>query len=435
MEQIKDLILNYGYIIIAGTLFLELIALPLPGEVMMTYTGFLVGQNQLNWLTSVIFAFLGTVAGMTSTYFIGRLLGRTFFAKYGHYIHMGPAQLAKANVWFEKYGDRLIVVAYFIPGVRHITGYFSGISRLSFKNFALYAYLGGAFWVCTFISMGSILGDSWEKYHALISSYLAIGGIVIATLIILALAYKYYKDRILAFGISSLKRSILVFHSMGRVKFVVATLGFLFIVIFAFAIESIQDFLSNQYDTFNSVIKYFTYRSFGYEWQPIFNVLNHFATVYFLAFAFVICILWIVRHGKDKRLEYIFAFITIWGGLGLQIFLSNLFANSGVMKNLYLVSKTAFPGREGIVAISTIGFLAFMTIRHSGKIMSKALKVLVAGVLVFMIGISAIYNGTLDPSSLIAGLEIGGAWLFLNIVLLEIFRVLPNVSSDQLKSV
>lgn len=431
MDQIKELVLNYGYIVIFGTLFLELIALPLPGEVMMTYTGYLVSQNHLSWVFCILAAFMGTLAGMTTTYFIGRVLGRTFFQKYGHYFHMGPKQMEKANQWFEKYGNRLIMVAYFIPGVRHITGYFSGISKLPFKNFALYAYTGGAIWVCVFISMGSILGDSWEKYHKLISSYLAIGGIAIAGIILLVLVYKYYREIIFRETIKALKQAYAVFHSMGKMKFAVVIIGLLFITIFAFAIESIQDYLTNQYDTFNTVIKYFTYRSFGHEWQNIFTASDYIPSTAGVFMIYLVTILWIYSHGKDKKLEYIFATVAIGGGVVLQLALAKLFEHSGVMKTLYFTSKTAFPGRDGLVAISVIGFFTFMTIRHSGKILSKALKISVAGFLIFLICVGDIYKGTLDPSSVLAGLEIGGAWLFFNIILLEIFRVLPNVSSEE----
>ena len=430
MEIIKDLLLNYGYIVIFGIIFLELIALPLPGELMMTYTGFLVGQNHLNWFVSIIFAFIGTIAGMTLTYFVGRFLGETFFAKYGCYFHMGPKQLNKAKIWFEKYGNRLILVAYFIPGVRHATGYFSGISGLPFKKFALFAYTGGAIWVCTFITIGKVLGDSWEQYHRQISLYLTVASVIISIIIILVLAYKYYREKIIRFVLDSLRKSVVIFQSMGRVKFVVAAVGFLFMIIFAFAIETIQDYLFNQYDTFNTVVKYFTFRSFGYEWQTIFNLFEYITSLYGLTIIFTMTVLWIYFHGKDKELEYIFSFITIWGGLVLQIILAKLFENLGPLTNLYNVTKTAFPGREGLVAVSTIGFFTFITIRHSIKYIPKAFKIVIAMVLVFLISSGTIYKGTLDPSSLIAGLEIGGAWLFLNIILLEIFRVLPKISSQ-----
>ncbi|MEH7075754.1 DedA family protein [Neobacillus drentensis] len=126
MNHITDYLDQYGYIVLFVSLILELIAIPLPGEVLMTYSGFLVFQGQLNWLISIFSASVGACIGMTLSYWIGYKLGKPFFYKYGHWFHMGPERLDKTSDWFTKHGNKLLFIAYFIPGVRHITGYFSG---------------------------------------------------------------------------------------------------------------------------------------------------------------------------------------------------------------------------------------------------------------------------------------------------------------------
>jgi membrane protein DedA with SNARE-associated domain len=113
-------------------LMLELLALPLPGEVLMSYTGFLVFQGHLNWTISVLMAGFGSSVGMTIAYWIGYKLGTPFFDKYGHRFHMGPERIEKTSTWFNMYGNKLLVIAYFIPGVRHITGYFQELLGFRF---------------------------------------------------------------------------------------------------------------------------------------------------------------------------------------------------------------------------------------------------------------------------------------------------------------
>ena len=125
---------QFGYIVLFASLLLELIALPLPGEVLMSYTGFLIYQGNLNWLASILIGGTGASIGMTLSYWIGFKLGKPFFEKYGHRFHMGPDKIEKTSHWFTKHGNKLLVFAYFIPGVRHITGYFSGITRLPFRT-------------------------------------------------------------------------------------------------------------------------------------------------------------------------------------------------------------------------------------------------------------------------------------------------------------
>ena len=95
MQTIIELVNHYGYIILFGALVLELIAFPLPGELMMTYCGFLVYESKMNWIISILVATAGAILGITISYFAGTKLGAGFFKKYGSYIHLGPDRLRK----------------------------------------------------------------------------------------------------------------------------------------------------------------------------------------------------------------------------------------------------------------------------------------------------------------------------------------------------
>ena len=167
MKFVVELFNNYGYIVLLIALMLELIAFPLPGEALMTYCGYVIYEGKMNLTISILIATLGVCVGITLSYFIGKILGVAFFEKYGHYIHMDKNKLDKTSIWFEKYGNKLLIVAYFIPGVRHVTGYFSGITEVSYKKFAINAYAGAFIWTTTFISLGKVLGVNWERYHVL----------------------------------------------------------------------------------------------------------------------------------------------------------------------------------------------------------------------------------------------------------------------------
>ena len=79
MDKFKELLNSYGYIIIFISLFLELIALPLPGEIIMGYCGFLIYQGSLNYFSTILVATLGAISGITTSYYIGKLLGMPFF--------------------------------------------------------------------------------------------------------------------------------------------------------------------------------------------------------------------------------------------------------------------------------------------------------------------------------------------------------------------
>lgn len=193
MQTIIELVNNYGYIILFCALVLELIAFPIPGEPMMTYCGFLVYQGKMNWAYSILTATAGVVVGITLSYTVGRKLGENFFTKYGYYFHLGPKRLEKASKWFDTYGTKLIFIAYYIPGVRHITGYFSGITKISYKKFALNAYLGALLWTSTFITLGNFLGLNWYKLHEYAKEFSIIGLFLAVSIILIGYIYKKHK--------------------------------------------------------------------------------------------------------------------------------------------------------------------------------------------------------------------------------------------------
>ena len=96
---------------------------------------------------------------MTISYSIGYKVGEPFFGKYGSRFHMGLERFEKLSHWFSKYGDKLLLIAYFIPGIRHITGKFSGTTRLHFRRYPIFAY-GAFLWVTVFITLGKVLGHN-----------------------------------------------------------------------------------------------------------------------------------------------------------------------------------------------------------------------------------------------------------------------------------
>ena len=193
LEFIMTYIDKFGYIVLFTTLMLELLGLPLPGEVVMGYTGVLIFQGHLNWIISILMAWAGSSLGMSGAYWIGYKLGTPFFEKYGHRFHLGITRIEKTSKWFSKYGNKLLVIAYFIPVIRHITGYFAGITRLTFRTYMLYAYSGAFLWVTIFISLGKILGPQWEQFHHSIKKYFIIAKIIAIIIVIVIYMYKKHK--------------------------------------------------------------------------------------------------------------------------------------------------------------------------------------------------------------------------------------------------
>ncbi|CAM4131132.1 MULTISPECIES: DedA family protein [Bacillus cereus group] len=186
MEWIHELFQQYGYYVVLVGLLLEYIALPFPGEPTLAYAGFLSHQGDLSLPILILLSFIGTSVGMTFQYFVGNKLGMPFIQKYGKYVFLTSKKINLTKIWFDKYGYFLIFIAFFIPGVRHFTGYFAGIINLPFRRFAMTIYSGALFWVSFFLIGGYWLGENLDEIFQILGQHIweILFGMIIITLII-----------------------------------------------------------------------------------------------------------------------------------------------------------------------------------------------------------------------------------------------------------
>lgn len=195
-----QLIGQYGYIGLFGALMLGVIGLPVPDELLMTFSGYLVSIGRLHFLMVVIVSTLGSVFGMSVSFWIGHRFGLPLLDKYGRKIHLTPERIHRSKVWFDRFGKFAVSIGYFIPGVRHLTSIYSGISKWPFHTFLLYALLGGSVWALTFTSLGFFLGEHWHIFATAFHRY----SILFVTLIVV-LALLLYGIRSLVLKLVKVK--------------------------------------------------------------------------------------------------------------------------------------------------------------------------------------------------------------------------------------
>jgi membrane protein DedA with SNARE-associated domain len=172
-ETIERLFEHFGYLVLLIGLPLDAIALPIPpGNTTLAYTGYLVYRGILDWLPASIAALAGAAMGVTITYWIGYKLGMPLTERFGKWLFMKPVHLEKTRAYYEKYGNKLLIVSFFIPGIRQFIGYFLGIIRVPYRTFALYALTGAGLWVSAFIVVGYAFGERWEYVLLLAERYL-----------------------------------------------------------------------------------------------------------------------------------------------------------------------------------------------------------------------------------------------------------------------
>ncbi len=153
---------HYGSWTLFVLLALGIIALPVPEETLMIIAGALIRNGTLHVVPTLLATYGGSLCGITMSYFLGRAFGKFFILKYGSWIGITEKRLNLAHDWFERYGKWSLSIGYFIPGVRHFTGFIAGSTNLEYPIFALFAYVGGVLWATTFLSIGYFFGNYWS---------------------------------------------------------------------------------------------------------------------------------------------------------------------------------------------------------------------------------------------------------------------------------
>lgn len=156
MAFVNQLIENYGYVAIFIVLSLGLLSLPIPDEVMVLLVGYFTKIQLLHYSYSFLVVFGGSLMGMLVNYTIGKKIGRPLLDWLQKWFKLSGKWSRKAEHWITKHGTQAIVVSYFIPGMRHVAGYFCGILHLPFKKYMLFAGASAFIWSLLFLTIGRI---------------------------------------------------------------------------------------------------------------------------------------------------------------------------------------------------------------------------------------------------------------------------------------
>ncbi len=122
----------------------------------------MVYEGQFNfWLIGIVGA-LGNLAGSWLAYWVGKRGGRPLVEKYGKYILVSPHDLDLADKWFKKYGKSTVFFTRLMPIVRTFISFPAGVSKMKFRAFSIYTFLGCLPWSIFLAYIGLKLGENWD---------------------------------------------------------------------------------------------------------------------------------------------------------------------------------------------------------------------------------------------------------------------------------
>ncbi|SCG85960.1 DedA family protein [Methanobacterium congolense] len=186
-----NLISSLGYWGVFIGMTLESACIPLPSEIIMPFSGFVVWQGSTNmtlWGITLIGA-LGNLFGALIAYFVGLKGGRPLLEKYGKYVLVTKSRLALADKWFDRYGYEAVLVSRVLPGIRTFISLPAGITGMDLKKFVAYTFLGSLPWCFVLGYIGVQLGPRWE----IIRGYFHTLDMLVVVGLVVFIGYMIYK--------------------------------------------------------------------------------------------------------------------------------------------------------------------------------------------------------------------------------------------------
>ena len=175
-----------GYPAAGLGILIESAGIPFPGEVMLLAAAAWSAARNHSIVLVILFGFLGSVAGADIGYYLGYRGGRPFIERFGSLFRIRPEHIARAELFFARHGDKAVLAARFILGLRTWGSMLAGMSHMPFWRFQVFSAIGGLAWAVAVGVAGYVLGSNLGLITAVIRD-IGIGGLILVVLVLAVL--------------------------------------------------------------------------------------------------------------------------------------------------------------------------------------------------------------------------------------------------------
>lgn len=176
-----------GYAGIVVLMAINSSGIPLPSEVIMPFSGYLVYLGRFNLVLVVAAGVVGCNLGSALAYWIGAKGGRPLVERYGRWVLMSHRDLDRMTWFFGKYGSIAVLFARMMPLVQTFVSFPAGIAKMPRVRFHIYTSLGALVWYSCLAMAGRTLGEKWHtdprlyelfhRFHLAVEIALLAGGV------------------------------------------------------------------------------------------------------------------------------------------------------------------------------------------------------------------------------------------------------------------
>ena len=186
-ELVKRVISAGGYKGIVALLALNSSGIPIPSEVILPFSGYLVHQGRFSLILVVTMGVIGCNIGSAVAYWIGAKGGRPLVERYGKWVLMSQHDLDRMSGFFDRFGSITILAGRMLPIVQTYVAFPAGIARMSRLRFHIYTTVGSLIWYFCLAWAGLKLGAAWDtdprmhewfhRFHLVVVAALAAGAV------------------------------------------------------------------------------------------------------------------------------------------------------------------------------------------------------------------------------------------------------------------
>ncbi len=187
LREVSNTLGPWTYLLVGVFAFAEVgafIGLVVPGETVMLLGGAVAGQGAVNVYLLIAIAWFSAWAGDTTSFFVGRRLGREFLLRHGPRFGLSEHRFAQVEDYFSRHGGKTIFVGRFVSLVRAFAPFIAGSSGMRYRAFVPYSILGCGLFVTAHILIGYVFSRSIDTA----ARYAGRGAFLLGTLIVVVVA-------------------------------------------------------------------------------------------------------------------------------------------------------------------------------------------------------------------------------------------------------
>jgi membrane protein DedA with SNARE-associated domain/membrane-associated phospholipid phosphatase len=193
IEDVAKALGPWTYALVGVAAFLEtgaFVGLVAPGETIVISGGVVAGQGEIELLPLIGIVWSCAVLGDTTSFYIGRRLGRSFLEKHGPRVKITHERLQQVDGYFDRHGGKTILIGRFIGLVRALAPFIAGSSGLPYRRFIPYSVVGCGAWATIFCVLGYIFWRSFDKVQHLVGQALFGFAVTVGVIVGVVTAYR-----------------------------------------------------------------------------------------------------------------------------------------------------------------------------------------------------------------------------------------------------